>query len=276
MKKFIDFLLILILIAGFFLLIYPTAADYWNSMHQTTAIATYVEAASKLNDEYDDILAAAQDYNTQLAQGEQIKRFTMEKLQEYYALLNIGGDGMMGFVTIPSIDVKLPIYHGTDDAVLSIGAGHLEWTSLPVGGFSSHCAISGHRGLPNARLFTDLDRLREGERFTLSILDEVLTYEIDKISIVDPEDTKELEIVPGMDYVSLVTCTPYGINSHRLIVRGHRVETEVVQTVRVSPDGVFIDPMQVAPFAAVPILIIVLLGVFFPGKKRRKDELDDE
>lgn len=276
MKKFIDFLLILILIAGFFLLIYPTAADYWNSMHQTTAIATYVEAASKLNDEYDDILAAAQDYNTQLAQGEQIKRFTMEKLQEYYALLNIGGDGMMGFVTIPSIDVKLPIYHGTDDAVLSIGAGHLEWTSLPVGGFSSHCAISGHRGLPSARLFTDLDRLREGERFTLSILDEVLTYEIDKISIVDPEDTKELEIVPGMDYVSLVTCTPYGINSHRLIVRGHRVETEVVQTVRVSPDGVFIDPMQVAPFAAVPILIIVLLGVFFPGKKRRKDELDDE
>lgn len=276
MKKFIDFLLILILIAGFFLLIYPTAADYWNSMHQTTAIATYVEAASKLNDEYDDILAAAQDYNTQLAQGEQIKRFTMEKLQKYYALLNIGGDGMMGFVTIPSIDVKLPIYHGTDDAVLSIGAGHLEWTSLPVGGFSSHCAISGHRGLPSARLFTDLDRLREGERFTLSILDEVLTYEIDKISIVDPEDTKELEIVPGMDYVSLVTCTPYGINSHRLIVRGHRVETEVVQTVRVSPDGVFIDPMQVAPFAAVPILIIVLLGVFFPGKKRRKDELDDE
>lgn len=276
MKKFIDFLLILILIAGFFLLIYPTAADYWNSMHQTTAIATYVEAASKLNDEYDDILAAAQDYNTQLAQGEQIKRFTMEKLQEYYALLNIGGDGMMGFVTIPSIDVKLPIYHGTDDAVLSIGAGHLEWTSLPVGGFSSHCAISGHRGLPSARLFTDLDRLREGERFTLSILDEVLTYEIDKISIVDPEDTKELEIVPGMDYVSLVTCTPYGINSHRLIVRGHRVETEVVQTIRVSADGVFIDPMQVAPFAAVPILIIVLLGVFFPGKKRRKDELDDE
>lgn len=276
MKKFIDFLLILILIAGFFLLIYPTAADYWNSMHQTTAIATYVEAARKLDDEYDDILAAAQDYNTRLAQGEQIKRFTMEKLQEYYALLNIGGDGMMGFVTIPSIDVKLPIYHGTDDAVLSIGAGHLEWTSLPVGGFSSHCAISGHRGLPSARLFTDLDRLREGERFTLSILDEVLTYEIDKISIVDPEDTKELEIVPGMDYVSLVTCTPYGINSHRLIVRGHRVETEVVQTIRVSADGVFIDPMQVAPFAAVPILIIVLLGVFFPGKKRRKDELDDE
>lgn len=186
MKKFIDYLLILILIAGFFLLIYPTAADYWNSMHQTTAIATYVEAARKLDDEYDDILAAAQDYNTRLAQGEQIKRFTMEKLQEYYALLNIGGDGMMGFVTIPSIDVKLPIYHGTDDAVLSIGAGHLEWTSLPVGGFSSHCAISGHRGLPSARLFTDLDRLREGERFTLSILDEVLTYEIDKISIVDP------------------------------------------------------------------------------------------
>lgn len=276
MKKFIDYLLILILIAGFFLLIYPTAADYWNSMHQTTAIATYVEAARKLDDEYDDILAAAQDYNTRLAQGEQIKRFTMEKLQEYYALLNIGGDGMMGFVTIPSIDVKLPIYHGTDDAVLSIGAGHLEWTSLPVGGFSSHCAISGHRGLPSARLFTDLDRLREGERFTLSIMDEVLTYEIDKISIVDPEDTKELEIVPGMDYVSLVTCTPYGINSHRLIVRGHRVETEVVQTIRVSADGVFIDPMQVAPFAAVPILIIVLLGVFFPGKKRRKDELDDE
>lgn len=269
MKKISNVILILIMVAGFSLLLYPAAADYWNSMHQSRAIASYVEQVSKLQDEYDEILAKASAYNAKLAEKDQLRRPSLEQMGEYLSLLDIGGNGIMGYVTIPSIDVKLPIYHTTEEKYLVSAAGHLDWTSLPVGGKSTHCAISGHRGLPSARLFTDLDRVTEGDIFVLSILDETLTYEVDRINIVEPENTEDLEIVPGMDYCTLVTCTPYGINSHRLLVRGHRVENRNPEGIRVSADGIFVEPIIVAPIAAIPILMLFVIGVMLPKKIRR-------
>lgn len=264
------------MLAGFSLLLYPTVADYWNRMHQSTAIASYVEQVSRLQKDYDDILERAEEYNKRLSGQTQLRRPTVEQMTEYLSLLNIAADGIMGYVTIPSIDVKLPIYHTTEEKYLNSAVGHLEWTSLPVGGVSSHCAISGHRGLPSAKLFTDLDKLQTGDRFTMSVLDQELTYEVDRILIVDPEDTKDLEIVPGMDYCTLVTCTPYGINSHRLLVRGHRVENRETEAIRVSSDGVFVDPKVVVPIAAVPILLMALVGLLLPNKKTSRESTYDE
>ena len=178
----------------------------------------------------------------------------------------------MGYIEIPSIDVHLPIYHGTDDAVLQIAVGHLEWTSLPVGGESTHCVLSGHRGLPSARLFTDLDQLKEGDYFMLNILDETLTYEVDQIRIVEPQETDDLLIVEGEDLVTLVTCTPYGINTHRMLVRGRRIATEEVRAVRrVTADAIQIEPIIVAPFVALPILLVLLIVLLIPKRRRRKE-----
>lgn len=276
MKKISNYILILIMLAGFSLLLYPTAANYWNAMHQSTAIATYVEQVAKIQDDYDEILESARAYNQKLSEKKQLRKPGMEQISAYLSLLDIGGNGIMGYVSIPSIDVKLPIYHTTEERYLVTGAGHLEWTSLPVGGTGTHCAISGHRGLPSARLFTDLDKLVTGDTFVLSILDETLTYEVDKISIVKPEETEQLEIVPGMDYCTLITCTPYGINSHRLLIRGHRVENRVTSTIRVSADGVFVEPLIVAPIAAVPILLLLLIILLLPKKTPRRKKSHEE
>jgi sortase A len=176
----------------------------------------------------------------------------------------------MGYIEIPEIDVSLPIYHGTEDPVLQVAIGHLEWSSLPVGGESTHCVLSGHRGLPSAKLFTDLDKLREGDTFLLRVLDEILTYEVDQILIVEPQDTAALEIVEGEDYCTLVTCTPYGINTHRLLVRGHRIDNiEEVKTVRVTADAVQLEPMLVAPVVAVPMLLILLILLLLPRRRKK-------
>jgi sortase A len=167
--------------------------------------------------------------------------------------------------------VVLPIYHGTDESVLQVAVGHLEWTSLPVGGESSHCVVSGHRGLPRARLFTDLDKVVEGDVFILRVLDEILTYEVDQILIVEPHETEALRIVEGEDLCTLITCTPYGVNSHRLLVRGHRVENqEEAQTIRVTADAMQIEPVMVAPIVAIPMLLVLLIGVLIPKPKRRR------
>lgn len=186
----------------------------------------------------------------------------------------------MGYIDIPIIGVTLPIYHGTSDSVLQIAVGHLDWTSLPTGGESTHTVLSGHRGLPSARLFTDLDDLIVGDTFMLRILDEVLTYEVDKIRIVEPYVTEDLLIEEGKDYCTLVTCTPYGINTHRLLVRGHRIETaEEARVVRITADAVQIDPMVVAPIVAVPILLILLIMLLLQGsgskKKKKKKQGGD-
>ena len=183
----------------------------------------------------------------------------------------------MGYIEIPSINVSLPVCHGTSDSVLQIAVGHLSWTSLPVGGESTHCVLSGHRGLPSAKLFTNLDRLVEGDTFVIRVLDEALTYEVDQILIVEPEDITALQIEPGKDLCTLVTCTPYGINSHRLLVRGHRVETaQAEEAVRLVSDGIRIEPLLVAPVVALPMLLALLLVLLLSGNKRtHNDETDD-
>lgn len=261
-KHFTNFILMFILFVGLSLLLYPTASDYWNSHHQTRAITTYADNVAALDHaRYEELLEAARQYNEKLASQEPHYRLSEEEKEEYESTLEVSDTGIMGYIEIPEIDVKLPIYHGTDDAVLQTAAGHLEWTSLPVGGESTHCVISGHRGLPSAKLFTSLDKLREGDTFLLRVLDEVLTYEVDQILIVEPQDTEALQIEEGKDYCTLMTCTPYGINTHRLLVRGHRIENaEEAREIRVTADAMQVDPFLVAPVVGVLLLLIILLA----------------
>ena len=270
-KYFSTILLILIFFVGLGLLLYPTLSDYINSLHQSKAISAYAESIENMDtEEYEAILSAARQYNTTLAQSTQSYELTDEEEERYSQLLNVDGTGVMGYIEIPSIDISLPIYHGTSDSVLNSSIGHLDWTSLPVGGESTHCVLSGHRGLPSAKLFTNLDKLVVGDTFLLRTLDEVLTYEVDQILIVEPSDIEELQIVPGEDYCTLVTCTPYGINTHRLLVRGHRIENaEEAASVRVTSDAIQIEPVIVAPMIAAPILLILLMIVFLPGNKKK-------
>lgn len=275
MKKHLStILLFLVFFIGLSLLLYPTFADWWNSFHQSRAVASYVEQVSNMDDEkYDELWSEAWDYNRSLINRPNDYLLSEEQKANYENLLNITGSGIMGYIEIPRIDVVYPIYHGTDEAVLQIAIGHLEWTSLPVGGTGSHCVISGHRGLPSARLFTDLDKMDVGDAFMLRVLDEVLTYEVDQIKIVEPHVTEDLLIVEGEDLCTLITCTPYGINSHRMLVRGHRIETEEARAVRrVTADAVQIEPFLVAPVVAAPILLIFLIILLIPRPKKRKEK----
>ena len=274
MKKYLStIILFLVLIIGLSLVLYPTFADWWNSLHQSRAVASYVEQVSNMDDEkYQEIWSAAWEYNQSLLERPNSYLLSEEQQEEYLALLDIGGNGIMGYIEIPKLNAVMPLYHGTDEAVLQVAIGHLDWTSLPVGGESSHCVVSGHRGLPSARLFTDLDQMEVGDTFLLRILDEVLTYEVDQIRIVEPHVTEDLLIVEGEDLVTMVTCTPYGINSHRMLVRGHRIETQEAKVVRrVTSDAIQIEPVIVAPFVAAPILFALLVVLMIPKSKRRKE-----
>ncbi|MDD6436251.1 MAG: class C sortase [Clostridiales bacterium] len=276
MKKkkgnFITVLLVLILLAGLFLLLYPFVSDYWNSLHQTKAIVAYSQEVEELsNEEYEEMMSAAKDYNKTLTNRNVGYRLNDSQKKEYESLLNVGNLGIMGYIEIPSIDCSLPIYHGTDETVLQTALGHLEWSSLPVGGVGSHCVISGHRGLPSAKLFTDLDKLQAGDVFMLRVLDEVLTYEVDQILIVEPQEMGALRIEEGKDYCTLVTCTPYGINTHRLLVRGHRIDNlKGARIVSVTADAIQIDPLLVAPILSIPVLLLLLVLLLFPGKSKKK------
>lgn len=269
--------LILILFVGLSLLLYPSVSDYWNSFTQSKAIATYVDEVANLNEEdYSQLWEQARDYNQSLLRRTNRYLLDEEQIRQYSGLLNISGNGIMGHVEIPEIGCSLPIYHGTGDAVLQIAIGHLEWTSLPVGGASTHCVISGHRGLPSAKLFTDLDKLVVGDVFMLRVLDEVLTYEVDQILIVEPNVTDALQIVEGEDYCTLVTCTPYGVNSHRLLVRGHRIENiEEAKVVRVTANAIQIEPLVVAPVVAMPMLLLLLIMLMLPQRRNREGDDDD-
>ena len=266
--------LVLLLLAGVSLLLYPSLSDYWNSMHQTRAIASYAETVSQLDTaQYDEMWKAAQDYNRSLAQRETAFALTDEQKAAYESLLDVSGLGVMGYIEIPEIDCSLPIYHGTEESVLQVAVGHLEWSSLPVGGEGTHCVLSGHRGLPSAKLFTNLDKLAVGDTFLLRVLDEVLTYEVDQILIVEPEQVDALGIVPGEDYCTLVTCTPYGINTHRLLVRGHRVEnTPEAARMHVTADATLFDPLLVAPVLAIPVLLLLLMILLVPKRRRKSRE----
>ena len=270
-KHLSTILLVFILLIGLSLLLYPSVSDYWNSFHQTRAIATYAENVANLdNNQYDQLWEDARAYNQALPFRSNPYYLSEEQKAQYESLLDVSGLGIMGYIEIPEIDVSLPIYHGTEESVLQIAVGHLDWSSLPVGGESTHCVLSGHRGLPSARLFTNLDKLREGDTFLLRILDEVLTYEVDQILIVEPQETGALKIEEGKDYCTLVTCTPYGINTHRLLVRGHRIDNiEEAKTVRVTADAIQIEPLLVAPIVAIPMLLILLILLLLPRRRKR-------
>ena len=267
-----------ILIAAFFigalLLLYPTISDFWNSFHQSRAIASYAEQVADLDENaYDRLWEDARIYNKTL--GDRMNRFVMaeEQKKAYAALLNIADNGVMGYIEIPKVRCNLPIYHGTDEAVLQVAIGHVPGSSLPVGGESTHCVLSGHRGLPSTKLFTNLDELETGDVFMLRVLDETLTYEVDQNRTVLPNELGDLAIVEGEDYCTLVTCTPYGINSHRLLVRGHRVENHAgASTIRVTADAMQIEPLQVAPLVAAPILVVMLVVVLIPHRTKGKGD----
>ena len=265
-------LLVAVLLAGLSLLLYPFVSNYWNSLHQSQAIATYMNDVTELdNSTYEAMLEEARSYNASLLEDEN-RFFPNEEEQQYYEqLLNVSENGIMGYIEIPSIDVMLPIYHGTSEEVLQVAIGHIEGSSLPIGGPSTHCVISGHRGLPSSRLFTDIDQLSEGDTFTLMVLDEILTYEVDQIRIVEPDDISLLAIEEGQDLCTLVTCTPYGVNSHRLLVRGHRVENQNAgELLRITADAMLIDFRYVAPIVAVPILTFVILLMILRPKRKGK------
>ena len=269
-------ILILILVVGLSLMLYPSFSNWWNEAHQSRAIAAYSQEVSKLDENrYDELWQQAWEYNRSLVGRENAYLLDDSQKAEYERLLDVSGMGIMGYIEIPSLKVSLPIYHGTEESVLQVAVGHLEWTSLPVGGESTHCVLSGHRGLPSAKLFTDLDRLVVGDRFRLGVLDQVLTYEVDQILIVEPQDTEALLIEEGKDLCTLVTCTPYGINTHRLLVRGHRVETEKdAKNVRVTSDAIQIEPYLVAPVVAAPILLVLLLGLLIPRRRTKRRILE--
>lgn len=271
-------ILLLVFFTGLSLLLYPTVSDYWNSLHQSRAIANYTEAVAELsNDTYEQAWADARAYNADLPAREHRYQPTEEETARYQTLLNIAGNGIMGYVEIPAIHVSLPIYHGVDEAVLQVAIGHIEGSSLPVGGEGTHCVVSGHRGLPSARLFTDLDKLTTGDEFYLRVLDEVLAYEVDQIRIVEPHELELLEIEPGQDLCTLVTCTPYGVNTHRLLVRGHRVEARAeAQQVRVAADAMQIDPVLVAPAVAAPLLVLLLVWVLATTRRPRRSKDQEE
>lgn len=267
------FMLILVLLVGLSLLLYPIASDYLNSRNQSKAIASYSDQVADMDEEkYQELWAEVAQYNQWLLQRENPYAVTDEQRQWYNSLLNINETGIIGYVEIPSIKVSAPIYHGTEEKTLQVAIGHLEWTSLPGGGEDTHCVFSGHRGLPSAKLFTDLDKMVVGDLFMLKVLDKTFTYQVDQILIVEPDDTNALMIVEGEDYCTLVTCTPYGVNSHRMLVRGHRVENLIeAPVVRVTADAVQVDPLVVSVVVAGPMLLVfVLLVSIFGGKQKRR------
>lgn len=275
MKKFFsNLILVLVLLAGVALLLYPSVSNYWNSLHATQAIVDYSKQAANLDHEkYDEMWQQAVEYNKKLNYRENPYLLSEDQRAQYETLLDLTGTGIMGYIEIENLGVALPVYHGTSEAVLQVAVGHLDWTSLPTGGEGTHCVLSGHRGLPSAKLFTELDKLVVGDTFVLRILDEILTYEVDQILIVEPDDTRALLLEEGKDLCTLVTCTPYGINTHRLLVRGHRIENaEEAKLVRVTSDAVQIEPLLVAPVVAAPILLVLLIYLFSSdsGKKGGK------
>ncbi len=264
-------ILVVILVVGMGILLYPSVSDWWNSMHATQAIAGYSEAVEQLSgQEKEAILNEARAYNESLANGVNFN-LTDDQFEEYARILDITGTGIMGYLQIPVIGVNLPTYHTVDEAVLQIAMGHVPGSSLPVGGERTHCVMSGHRGLPSAKLLSDLDKVCEGDIFTFTVLDQTVTYMVDQIRIVLPEETDDLAIVDGEDYFTLVTCTPYGINTHRILVRGRRIENIAGEIVAVA-EAVRIPTYIVIPAIGVPLLFIslALMLLYYKIRKPKK------
>lgn len=269
-KDFSTIALIIVFFVGVSVLLYPTVSDYWNSLHQSQAIATYADSVENMDEQdYEKLWDAAVSYNQKLFQSGHGLGLKDEEKEEYNELLDVSGTGIMSYIEIPKIKCSLPIYHGTDEGVLQIAVGHIEGSSLPVGGLNTHCVLSGHRGLPSAKLFSNLDKLEEGDIFMIRTLDQTLTYEVDQIRIVLPDEVEDLKIEEGKDLCTLVTCTPYGINTHRLLVRGHRVkyvETKVQEQKEVAKSKTDIRPVIAGAAAGVLVLFIII----FAARRRRK------
>ena len=272
-KNLVTIILVGIMLVGTGLIAYPSFSDYWNSFTQSRIVMEYADNIANMDrEEYKRIISSAEQYNTELRSKSDRWAMTADEETAYNAELNIDGKGNMGYITIPKIDQKLPVYHGTSDSVLNSSIGHLEGTSLPVGGAGTHCVLSGHRGLPSARLFTDLDKLKEGDTFTLTILNEMLTYEVDQVRIIEPSDYSLLQIEEEGDYCTLMTCTPYGINTQRLLVRGRRIDNPNGEA-QVIADAIQIEASYVAPFIAVPMVFVLLLWMFLAERARRQDRM---
>lgn len=270
-------ILVALLLVGMGILLYPTISNWWNNMHATQAVASYVEAVEDMSvKERALMLEAARVYNERTA--DEGNKFVLSdaEMAEYRSILDITGTGIMGYIRIPSISVSLPIYHTTAESVLQSAVGHLEGTSLPIGGESTHACLSGHRGLPSARLFTDLDRMREGDIFTITVFDQTVTYKVDQIRIVLPHETEELQIVEGADYCTLITCTPYGVNTHRMLVRGVRIENLSDEADEVVADANKLPTFYAMFGVGIPLLFILLVILLIYSRKRKLNKSYDE
>jgi len=263
-------------LVGISLLLYPAFSNYWNSKTQSRAIVDYEAVLEHLKPEdYSAMFQAAYDYNRALYETD-FPLMDYEEIPGYYDTLKLPGSSIIGYVKIDKIGVELPIYHGTSDEVLNVGVGHLEGTSLPVGGENTHSVMSAHRGLPSTKLFTDLDRLEPGDTFQITVLDQVLTYQVDQVKVITPTEVEDLLIAEGKDYCTLFTCTPYGINTHRLLVRGIRIETITEKPIiYVANEAFRIEPLLVTPAVAAPMLLVFLIHLMVkyrePPKKKEGD-----
>jgi len=268
-------ILIAIFLVGIFILLYPAISQYYNSFVQSQAVADYDKLFINMeNKDYSDIFAQADKYNQDLLNLD-FPFLQYKQLQNYSQLLNINNDGMMGYISIDKIKVEIPIYHGTSSSVLNVAVGHLEGSSLPIGGVSTHSVLSAHRGLPSARLFTDLNKLEIGDIFEITIVDKKLTYQINNISIIEPNDISSLEIINNEDYVTLLTCTPYGLNTHRLLVRGKRIENISDLKIYVTTEAFRINNLIVAPIVASPIILTLVLIIMFKPVENKNNKIED-
>lgn len=264
-------IMVLFFFIGLLILLYPTISNHFNQKRQSRAITDYEKILKNYSKkDYSDILSIADTYNEELRKLDN-PFITYDTLKGYSQLLNTNNDGMIGYLTIDKIKVELPIYHGTSDKVLSTAIGHLEGSSLPIGGKGTHSVLSAHRGLPSSKLFTDLDKLSLGDIFTITVLDQVLTYQVDKISIIKPNEIEDLKIDNNNDYVTLMTCTPYGINTHRLLVRGIRVSNNNLKKAYITTEAFIVNKLIVVLFLTIPIIIFLLLILLLkPSNKNIK------
>ncbi len=264
--------LVAIFFIGLCVLLYPTISDFWNEKRQSKAIMNYDELIVDLTPEdFAEYFEKAEDYNRKLRRMNAPMSGYSALEKEYYSTLDINGDGMMGYVTIEKIKVQLPIYHGTSSKVLNSAVGHVEGSSLPIGGENTHAVLSAHRGLPSAKLFTNLDKVEVGDIFTVTILDRTITYQVDQIRVVLPNKTEDLQIQKGEDFCTLVTCTPYGINTHRMLVRGTRIENiEEAKKINVITEAYLVDPFIVTPAVAAPMLGGLLIFLMVKSSKEKK------
>lgn len=254
----VGILLVLMLFIGVCVLLYPSLSQYWNSKTQTRAVENYQDILDSLKEEdYSALFSQAEDYNAALFQLED-PLYDFSQLEGYDEILDVSGTGIMGYISIPKIGIELPVYHGTSPEVLNIACGHLQGTSFPVGGENTHSLLSAHRGLPHARLFTDLDKMEIGDVFTFTVLDRVVTYQVDQIKVIRPDEIDDVRIIEGEDHCTLLTCTPYGINSHRLLVRGTRIEN-AAPVLHVTSNAYRIDSLVATPVVAAPILLVLLI-----------------